>query len=65
MNPQIEDDHIPFLKRNVPILHIIPIPFPEVWHQKSDNGDAIDMITVENLMKIFRIFILEYLQIEV
>lgn len=65
MHPQIEDDHIPFLKRNVPILHVIPIPFPEVWHKKTDNLEAVDSTTVENLMKIFRVFILEYLRIEV
>lgn len=28
----IEDDHIPFLRRGVPILHLIPAPFPPVWH---------------------------------
>lgn len=28
----IEDDHIPFLQRGVSILHIIPTPFPKVWH---------------------------------
>jgi len=31
----IEDDHIPFLKRGVPVLHIIPAPFPTVWHKLS------------------------------
>lgn len=28
----IEDDHIPFVKRGVSILHVIPTPFPKVWH---------------------------------
>ena len=26
----IEDDHTPFLERGVPILHVIPWPFPKV-----------------------------------
>lgn len=26
------DDHVPFLHRGVPILHIISEPFPSVWH---------------------------------
>ena len=26
--PRIEDDHIPFLARNVPVLHEISVPFP-------------------------------------
>jgi len=29
----IGDDHIPFLERGVSILHIIPEPFPSVWHK--------------------------------
>ncbi|KAG5674529.1 hypothetical protein PVAND_004491 [Polypedilum vanderplanki] len=60
----IEDDHIPFMRRNVPILHLIPVPFPDVWHKIEDDRKAIDLATIENLMKIFRIFIIEYLHIE-
>jgi glutaminyl-peptide cyclotransferase len=29
----IEDDHVPFLHKGVSILHIIPEPFPRVWHE--------------------------------
>jgi glutaminyl-peptide cyclotransferase len=32
---QIEDDHLPFLANGVPILHLIPNPFPKVWHLLS------------------------------
>lgn len=28
----IEDDHIPFLRLGVSVLHIIASPFPKVWH---------------------------------
>jgi len=28
----IGDDHVPFLRRGVSILHLIPEPFPAVWH---------------------------------
>jgi len=31
----IEDDHLPFVAAGVPVLHLIPTPFPEVWHKKS------------------------------
>ena len=31
-NSHIDDDHAPFLKRGVPVLHLIPYPFPDVWH---------------------------------
>lgn len=62
-NSNMEDDHIPFLKKNVPILHLIPVPFPREWHTPNDNRDIIDINTVEDLNKIFRIFVAEYLQI--
>ena len=65
LNAGIEDDHIPFLRRNVPILHMIPVPFPDVWHKLNDNKEAIDVTTVENINKILRIFIAEYLRIDV
>lgn len=61
----IEDDHIPFLRRNVPILHVIPVPFPDVWHKMTDNQEAIDVTTVENINKILRIFVAEYLHIDI
>ena len=28
----IDDDHRPFMQRGVPIFHVIPTPFPRVWH---------------------------------
>ena len=28
----VEDDHLPFLHKGVPVLHMIPLPFPRVWH---------------------------------
>lgn len=61
----IEDDHIPFMRRNVPIIHLIPVPFPTVWHKFEDDRKAIDDVTCENLMKIFRIYITEYLHLDV
>lgn len=64
-NPGIEDDHIPFLLRNVPILHMIPLPFPDVWHKLNDNKEAVDITTVENINKILRIFVAEYLHIDI
>ncbi|CAG8675601.1 13450_t:CDS:2, partial [Dentiscutata heterogama] len=60
----IEDDHIPFLNRGVPVLHIIAYPFPAVWHTVADNISAIDNATVYKLNTIFRIFTAEYLGID-
>lgn len=63
--PQIEDDHIPFLKKDVPILHIIPIPFPPFWHKSSDNRHNIDLKTTENINKILRLFVASYLHLSI
>ncbi|XP_069684989.1 glutaminyl-peptide cyclotransferase-like isoform X2 [Periplaneta americana] len=61
----IEDDHVPFMTRGVPILHLIPIPFPSVWHTEEDNRNAVSIATVENLNKILRLFVAEYLHLQV
>ncbi|KAJ8730328.1 hypothetical protein PYW07_017366 [Mythimna separata] len=60
----IEDDHIPFMRRNVDILHLIPSPFPSVWHTPADDMSALDFNTIENLNKILRVFVAEYLHIK-
>merc|ERR1719183_1652350 len=38
----IEDDHIPFKRRGVPILHLIAYPFPREWHKIGDNRASLD-----------------------
>jgi len=59
----VEDDHIPFLQRGVPILHVISAPFPTVWHTEQDNKDALDFNTIENLNRILRVFVASYLHL--
>ncbi|KAL1453459.1 hypothetical protein WDU94_007597 [Cyamophila willieti] len=59
--PVAEDDHLPFYYRDVHVLHSIPYPFPSVWHKSSDSKSALDMNTIENLLKIYQMFVLEYL----
>jgi len=67
--PVAEDDHIPFLKRHVPILHLIafagdpPRGFPPVWHTMNDTIDAMDWPTVTKLNHIFRLFVGQYLEL--
>lgn len=59
----VEDDHVPFMKRGVPIVHVIPTPFPHVWHKETDNRDYVHHSTVDNLNKILRSFIAQYLHL--
>lgn len=61
----MQDDHIPFLREGVRILHLIPHPFPSVWHKMSDNAGALDDNTIANLSKIFHVFVAEYLTLQV
>ncbi|KAK2709355.1 glutaminyl-peptide cyclotransferase-like [Artemia franciscana] len=60
----IEDDHIPFLQRGVRILHVIPSPFPSVWHTNADDGSAIHWETVQSLGRVFQVFVAEYLALQ-
>lgn len=57
----IDDDHRPFLEKGVKILHLISVPFPSVWHQLSDNADNLHYQTIDDLNKILRVFVCEYL----
>ncbi|PAV86088.1 hypothetical protein WR25_24420 [Diploscapter pachys] len=59
----VEDDHIPFMQRGVPILHLIPVPFPKVWHTAADNERALDYNTIDHLTAVLRVFVAKYLGI--
>ena len=56
------DDNF-FFTSGVPILHLIVTPFPSVWHKAGDNANAIDWDDTEDLNKILRVFVAEYLQV--
>lgn len=59
----VDDDHVPFLRRGVPILHLIATPFPHVWHTMDDTEENLHPPTVENLCRILTVFVAEYLRI--
>eukprot|EP00668_Euglena_longa_P015937 GGOE01020117.1.p1 GENE.GGOE01020117.1~~GGOE01020117.1.p1 ORF type:complete len:419 (-),score=36.36 GGOE01020117.1:174-1430(-) len=56
----IEDDHLPFLRRGVPVVHLIPIPFPHVWHTARDNLDALSFSTIYDLTLVLTEFARQY-----
>lgn len=58
------DDHVPFMKRGVPILHLIASPFPSVWHSTNDNEQALDYATIDHLNAVLRIFVSRYFNIQ-
>ena len=62
----IEDDHIPFMQRGVPILHLIPSPFPEQWHDAKgvpDDGAHLDIGAVDDWAKIVTAFTAEWMEL--
>ncbi|KAN0066075.1 hypothetical protein ACQY0O_000168 [Thecaphora frezii] len=61
----IEDDHLPFLHAGVAVLHVIPNPFPRVWHKLSDDRTALDYPTVYAWSMIMRLFTVEYLELDI
>lgn len=46
---------------DIPILHLIPVPFPKHWHKPEDTEENINLRTVGNINMILRVFTLEYL----
>ncbi|MCJ1435936.1 hypothetical protein MMC27_005312 [Xylographa pallens] len=64
MGGMVLDDHVPFMERGVDILHIIPTPFPRVWHEMDDDGDHLDLATVNDWTKLMIAFIGEWMDLE-
>lgn len=59
----VEDDHVPFEQNGVPVLHLITTPFPQNWHRETDNGSNLHYPTIRNLIKIFRLYLVDYFQL--
>ncbi|KAF2476771.1 uncharacterized protein BDR25DRAFT_278096 [Lindgomyces ingoldianus] len=60
----VQDDHVPFMARGVEILHIIPTPFPRVWHELDDDGEHLDMDAVEDWTRLVTAFAGEWMELE-
>ncbi|EAW10295.1 glutaminyl-peptide cyclotransferase family protein [Aspergillus clavatus NRRL 1] len=66
----IQDDHLPFLARGVEVLHIIDYSptrrtgFPAVWHTIDDDGEHLDLETVEDWSMLFTAFAAEWMELE-
>jgi len=50
---------------DVPVVHLICFPFPLEWHTSADNEAALHYPTINNIGKILRAFVAEYLQLTV
>ncbi|KAI5467573.1 hypothetical protein BGZ63DRAFT_410502 [Mariannaea sp. PMI_226] len=60
----VDDDHRPFMERGVDVLHLIPSPFPKVWHRIEDDGEHLDLATCRDWAKIATAFVVEWMDIQ-
>ncbi len=60
----VQDDHVPFMRRGVDILHLIPTPFPAVWHTMDDDGAHLDVPTIRDWARIMTAFVAEWMDLE-
>lgn len=64
----IQDDHLPFLAKGVEVLHLIDYHpfkgFPPVWHKIEDDGEHLDMDTVEDWSMLITAFVAEWMELE-
>jgi glutaminyl-peptide cyclotransferase len=58
------DDHVPFMDRGVEVLHIIPTPFPRVWHDMKDDGEHLDIDTVKDWALLATAFMAEWMDLD-
>ncbi|KAL2814301.1 hypothetical protein BJX63DRAFT_392683 [Aspergillus granulosus] len=67
-NSRVEDDHLPFLRRGVEVLHVIDFSpnhgFPKVWHKPQDDGEHLDMDTVEDWSLLITGFAAEWMELD-
>ncbi|OLL26145.1 Glutaminyl-peptide cyclotransferase-like protein [Neolecta irregularis DAH-3] len=61
---QIGDDHLHFLQRGVDVLHLIPSPFPQVWHTLLDDKEHLDQDSVLDWGVLMAAFVAEWLELE-
>ncbi|KAJ2726463.1 hypothetical protein GGI07_000601 [Coemansia sp. Benny D115] len=49
---KVSDDHVPFVERDVPVMHLISVPFPKVWHTLGDNAKALNPTVIGDMSLI-------------
>lgn len=52
-NMTIQDDHVPFVEKNIYALNLIPYKFPDSHHTLNDNYNNVNWRYVETFYKVF------------
>ncbi|KAL4804289.1 hypothetical protein BDV18DRAFT_29426 [Aspergillus unguis] len=64
----VDDDHVPFLRRGVEVMHVVDFSpyhgFPKVWHRIEDDGDHLDIDTVEDWSLLVAGFAAEWMELD-
>ena len=48
----IKDDHIPFLRKNIPALNLIDMNNLRYWHRSGDNFETVSFESIEKISRI-------------
>jgi glutaminyl-peptide cyclotransferase len=51
--------------KDVPILHLIPSPFPQHWHQKGDNLENLNKNHIQDIRLIMKYFLMQILNVSI
>ena len=58
--PFLDDDHRPFYEAGVSVLHLIPFPFPSVWHKLEDNFENLDETKIQRWAVMMSEFVVKF-----
>jgi len=45
----VTDDHVPFLRRGIPVIDVIHSPFPDYWHTTADTPEKCSAESLEEV----------------
>lgn len=48
----VQDDHIPFLRKGIPVIDLIQTPFPDTWHTTSDTPARVSPESLDQVGRV-------------
>ena len=60
----IEDDHIPFAQRGLPVINLIDFENLATWHQPSDSLANLDLSSIEKVSRLATNLVIEIIKEE-
>lgn len=50
----VQDDHVPFLRKGIPVVDLVHTPFPDTWHTTADTPERV---SPESLGQVGRVVV--------